>query len=604
MDTGDIGTGSVIVERDVWIPMRDGIRLQADVWRPATSGRFPALLQRTPYNRADSFAVVVNAGIEPLRAVAADYVVVIQDTRGRFASEGTFTPFFDEGDDGVDTVEWLAAQPYCNGSVGMYGASYYAATQLLAAVRQPPALKAIAPQATASDYHDTWTYHGGALELGFTLYWALGLAAAAAARRLSSGEDLGSAAAELETMMRNPFAAYSSRPLMKLEPVSSLLPAWTDWLTHPDRDDFWRPISIAESYQKITVPALHIGGWFDLFLRGTIANYLGMSAAVGGAGAPQHLIVGPWAHAAAHDGLGELYFAADAAAAALDMTAIHLTWFDRFLKAPDETGRAAHAETPPVRVFVMGSNGWREETAWPPGHAVTTRLYLVPTAYGAVSGALRAAPPADDEPATRFVFDPADPVPTVGGATFLPGAYVGLHAGPRDQRAIEERPDVLLYTTEPLEQELEIAGAVTVVLSAETSAADTDWTAKLVDVYPDGRAFSICDGIIRARYRNGTSQAEPVTPGQIYEYRIDLGHTSMVLPSGHALRVEISSSNYPRFDVNPNHGGLPATATERDFVKAHQAIHHRAGTPSYLELQVLPADQEPGHGTGELAWRA
>jgi uncharacterized protein len=578
-----MGNESVIVERDVWVPMRDGVRLQADIWRPARAGRFPALLQRTPYNRADSFAVVVSAGIEPLRAVAAGYVVVIQDTRGRFGSEGVFTPFFDEGDDGVDTIEWLAAQPYCNGDIGMYGASYYAATQLLAAVRQPPALKAIAPQATASDYHDTWTYYGGALELGFSLYWALGLAAAEAARRATAGQDVAEASTEIGRLLRDPRQAYSLRPLTDIAPLRSLLPAWTDWLTHPDRDGYWQPISIADSYDRIKVPALHIAGWFDLFLRGTIANYRGMSATGGKAGTRQHLIIGPWAHAVAHDSLGELFFAADAAAAALDITAVQLDWFSSFLKAD------ARPPGPPVKVFVMGSNRWSAEASWPPQRAMTTRLYLVPAPDGGASGSLQAELPGAGEQPAEFVFDPADPVPTAGGSTFLPGAYVGLRAGPRDQRTVEERPDVLCYTTAPLEHDLAIGGAVNVVLHAQTSAMDTDWTAKLVEVHPDGRALGICDGIVRARYRHGTSHAEPVTPNECHEYRIDLGYTSIVIPAGHAVRVEISSSNYPRFDVNPNHGGVIATATARDFVKAHQTIHHAAPTPSYLELQVLPA---------------
>jgi putative CocE/NonD family hydrolase len=594
-----MGNESVIVERDMWVPMRDGVRLQADIWRPARAGRFPALLQRTPYNRADSFAVVVSAGIEPLRAVAAGYVVVIQDTRGRFGSEGVFTPFFDEGDDGVDTIEWLAAQPYCNGDIGMYGASYYAATQLLAAVRQPPALKAIAPQATASDYHDTWTYYGGALELGFILYWALGLAAAEAARRTAAGQDVAKLSTEIDRLLRDPRLAYSSRPLADMAPLKSLLPAWTDWLAHPDRDDYWRPISIADSHDRIKIPALHIAGWFDLFLRGTVANYRGMSAAGGEAGARQHLIIGPWAHAVPHDALGEVYFAADAAARALDMTAVQLDWFSSFLKAGAATDerRSARAAEASVKVFVMGSNRWRAEASWPPQRAVTTRLYLVPAPDGAVSGSLQSEPPEAGERAAGFVFDPADPVPTVGGATFLPGAYVGLHAGPRDQRIVEARPDVLSYTTAPLEYDLEIGGAVNVVLHAQTSAMDTDWTAKLVEVHPDGRALSICDGIVRARYRHGTSHAEPVTPGESHEYRIDLGYTSIVIPAGHAVRVEISSSNYPRFDVNPNHGGATATATEGDFVKAHQTIQHAAPTPSYLELQVLPTAGGPTHDT-------
>jgi putative CocE/NonD family hydrolase len=577
-----MGDEAVIVERDVWVPMRDGVRLRADIWRPARAGRFPGLLQRTPYNRADSFAVVLSAGIEPLRAVAAGYVVVIQDTRGRFGSEGDFTPFFDEGDDGVDTLEWLAAQPYCDGAIGMYGASYYAATQLLAAVRQPPALKAIAPQATASDYHDTWMYYGGALELGFGLYWSLGLAAAEAARRTAAGQDVAELSAAIDRLVRDPWQAYAASPLADIAPLTSLLPAWGDWLAHPDRDDYWRPISIADRYDRIKVPALHIAGWFDLFLRGTVANYLGLSAEKGDAATPQHLIIGPWAHAVPHDGLGEVYFAADAPAAALDMTAVQLDWFNRFLKAD----ASAPSPQAPVKVFVMGSNRWRTEARWPPERAVTTRLYLVPAPDGA--GSLRSEPPGADEPAAEFVFDPADPVPTTGGSTFLPGAYVGLNAGPRDQRTVEARPDVLSYTTAPLEYGLEIGGAVSVVLHARTSAADTDWTAKLVDVHPDGRALSVCDGIVRARYRHGTSHAEPVIPGECHEYRIDLGHTAVVIAAGHAVRVEISSSNYPRFDVNPNHGGAVARATQGDLVTARQTIQHAASTPSYLELHVLP----------------
>jgi putative CocE/NonD family hydrolase len=297
-----------------------------------------------------------------------------------------------------------------------------------------------------------------------------------------------------------------------------------------------------------------------------------------------------------HDALGEAYFTADAAAATLDVTAVQLDWFNSFLKADASTNQFFSAEAP-VKVFVMGSNRWRAEAGWPPRRAVTTRLYLVPASDGAAPGSLRSALPDDGEPTAEFVFDPSDPVPTVGGATFLPGAYVGLNAGPRDQRTVEARPDVLTYTTAPLEHDLEIGGAVNVVLHAQTSAMDTDWTAKLVDVHSDGRALSICDGIVRARYRHGTSHAEPVTPGESHEYRIDLGYTSIVIPAGHAVRVEISSSNYPRFDVNPNHGGATATATEGDFVKAHQTIQHAAPTPSYLELQVLPTAGGPTHDT-------
>jgi putative CocE/NonD family hydrolase len=580
----------VIVDRDVWVPMRDGVRLQADIWRPSAAGRYPILLQRTPYNRADSFAVIVNAGIEPLRAVSEGFVVVIQDTRGRFGSAGEFDPFRTEADDGFDTIEWLAERPYSNGRVGMYGASYYAATQLLAATTNPPALRAIAPQVTASDYHDEWVYRGGALQLGFTLYWALGLAGAQAARRLAAGEAIDAEAAELQKLIDDPWGAFRTRPLTSLDALGALLPAWNDWLEHPSRDDFWRSISIAESFATIDLPALHIGGWFDIFLHGTLSNFRGLSGRRGAV--EQRLIVGPWAHAVSYDTLGEVDYGGAASAAALDLTRVQLDWFAGFLKPDAEPQTAA-----PVRVFVMGDNEWRDEDAWPPTRARIERFYLdrADARAGGAGEPRRAGTLSADRPGDRsqaeFVFDPADPAPTTGGATFLPGVYVGMHAGQRDQRAVEQRADVLSYTTSALADDLEICGPVSVSLWAATSALDTDWTAKLVDVHSDGRALNICDGIVRARYANGTDQEELVPPGAVRECRIDLGATAIVIPRGHAIRLEISSSNFPRFDVNPGHGGQVASATTDDLVVATQQIFHGGAHPSHLELSVVAVKQ-------------
>jgi putative CocE/NonD family hydrolase len=574
----------VIVERNVSIPMRDGTKLEADVWRPAVPGRYPILLQRTPYNRADSFAVIVNAGIEPLRAVSDGFVVVIQDTRGRFGSEGTFDPFSNEADDGYDTIEWLAARPYSNGRIGMYGASYYGATQLLAATRNPPALSAIAPQITASDYHDDWTYQGGALQLGFAMNWAIGLAAGAVERRRAAGEDVDAHAARLQELIDDPWSAFRTRPLTSLDSLSALLPAWSAWLEHPMRDDFWRSISISENFATIDLPALHVGGWFDLFLHGTLANYAGLRARTNPA--KQRLIIGPWAHAVAYDALGEVDYGSAAAAAALDMTRIQLDWFSEFLKL-DAVPRA----TSPVRIFVMGDNEWRDESEWPPERAHTERFYLG-VAGDSSNGELTTNPPADELPPSTFVFDPANPVPTVGGATLLPGTYVGLHAGQRDQREIEKRADVLTYTTAAFPGDFEICGPASVLLWAATSARDTDWTAKLVDVAPDGRALNICDGIIRARYAKGTDREVLVPPGEVTEFRIDLGATAIVILAGHQLRLEISSSNFPRFDVNPNHGGNIASATASDLTVATQHVFHGGAYPSYLELSLV-AVKEP-----------
>jgi putative CocE/NonD family hydrolase len=568
---------SVIVERDAWIPMRDGVGMQADIWRPADDGRYPVLLQRTPYNRADSFAVIVNAGIEPLRAVAEGFVVAISDTRGRFGSAGRFDPFRTEADDGFDTVQWLAGQPYSNGRIGMYGASYYAATQLLAATARPPALKALAPQVTASDFHDDWIYHGGALQLGFTLYWVLGLAAAELVRRQKAGEALDAEAKELQQLLADPHQAFRSRPLAEIGALRTLLPAWQDWLEHPGRDEFWRAVSIAEHHPALDLPALHVGGWFDLFLRGTLANFAGMSAA----GAQQRLIIGPWAHAVYYDALGEVDYGGSAAVAALDLTRIHLDWFATHLaEAP------APQPAPTVSIFVMGENVWRTEDAFPPARARTELWYLHPGPDGV--GRLDTETPGADEGFSGFVYDPADPVPTVGGATLLPGFYVGFNAGQRDQRAVEQRSDVLSFTSPAVPEPLELCGPVGMVLHAATDAADTDWTAKLVDVHPDGRALNVCDGIIRARYRTGSEQPELIPPGAVREFSIDMGATSLVLAPGHALRVEISSSNFPRFDAHPNPADPIAAVAADELVVARQQIWHSAEHPSRLEVSTVP----------------
>src|SRR6201993_3921917 len=334
-------TAAVLLERDVWIPMRDNVRLQADIGPPHADGLYPILLQRTPYNRADSFATVVNAGIEPLRAVAAGYAVGIQDTPGRCGSQGQFDPFRMEAEDGCDTISWLAERPYSNGKIGMYGASYYAATQLLAATERPPALKAIAPQVTASDYHDSWTYHGGALQLGFSLYWALGLASAELIRRRSAGETLDAEAKELAALIADPWTAFATRPLNKISALAALLPAWNDWLDPPANHEFWQQISVAAQPPPVEIPALHVGGWVDPFLRGTLASYAHMSRT----GAPQRMIIGPWAHAVAYDALGQVDYGSAASAAALDMTQIQLDWFSLFL-----TDEPTMPASPPIRL--------------------------------------------------------------------------------------------------------------------------------------------------------------------------------------------------------------------------------------------------------------
>jgi putative CocE/NonD family hydrolase len=348
------------VERNVAVPMRDGTVLRADVWRPVGEGRHPTLLQRLPYDKSSSFITVHQAGLEPLRAVGAGFAVVVQDVRGSYESDGGFEPFAHEAEDGADTIAWIAEQPFSDGQVCMYGASYVGATQLLAATEAPPALRAIVPNITGSEYYEGWTYQGGVLQLGFTAWWSLGFGADTLLRRRAAGAEVAELEAALVRLLADPWTVYERLPLDDHPLLRELTPAFFDWLAHPERDAYWRATAISERYGAIAVPALHIGGWSDIFVDGTLRNYVGLrdGAATQAAREGQRLLVGPWAHGNAHEMVGDLSFGPEASQLALDMTAIQLDFFARVL-----AGRPF--ETPPVRIFVMGANRWRDEDAWP-----------------------------------------------------------------------------------------------------------------------------------------------------------------------------------------------------------------------------------------------
>ncbi len=581
---------SAIVERNVAVPMRDGTILRADVYRPGGPGRYPVLVQRLPYGKGDSGFVVVASALEPLRAAEAGFVVVVQDVRGRGASDGRFTPFEQETADGADTVAWAAAQPFSDGRVGMYGVSYAGATQLLAAVEAPPALAAVAPHFTAAEYYDGWTYQGGAFQLGFSLLWAGGFAGDTGRR---SRAVAGGRPAEADGAGRDGdiWQAYRHLPLLDHPALVEGFPAYREWLCHPERDGYWRRTAVNERYGRVRVPALHIAGWYDLFLGGTLANYRGLRdhAATPRARAAQRLVIGPWTHSTPSDHVGDAAYGPAAGQFSLDMTGVHLDWFAAVL-----AGR--EADIAPVRLFVMGANRWRDEDDWPLTRARPQPWYLRGGGYANGldgDGWLSPEPPPVDEPPDRYLFDPRNPVPTLGGPTFLPGHSVGRHAGPRDQRPVERRHDVLVYTSAPLPHDVEVTGPLSVTLHAATSARDTDWTAKLVDVHPDGRALSVVDGILRARYHRGLDRAQLLDPHRPYEYTIDLVATSTVFRAGHRLRVEISSSNFPRFDRNPNHGGDIASATSADLTPAVQTVFHDAARPSCIRLPIVRAQAHP-----------
>ena len=557
----------VIYERNVPTPMRDGTVLYADIYRPDAEGTYPVLLQRTPYNK--SLPAVTGLMGDVLRFAGAGYVVVVHDT-----------------------VEWCAAQPWSNGKVGMFGASYVGATQWLAALARPPHLVAIAPVVTASDYHDGWTYQGGAFALGFNLSWTLAyLAPDTALRRASALPDFPQRFAALVQAIDHLPEVFRRLPLGAQPELEGLAPYYFEWLAHPDEDEYWRRWKIEEHYGQIEVPALNVGGWYDIFLGGTIRNFTGMRerGATPQARRGQKLLIGPWFHGIPWlaNPVGDVDFGLASTALAFDFDGLQLRWFNYWLKGVDN----GILDEPPVRLFVMGANVWRDEQEWPLARTQYTDYYFhsngrANSRHG--DGVLSTEPPGA-EPPDSYLYDPRDPVPTRGGGLCCSASFT--RGGAFDQRCVEARPDVLVYTTPPLERDLEVTGPVRVTLWAASSAPDTDWTAKLVDVAPDGFARNLTDGIIRARYRESFARPSLIEPGRIYEYQIDLWATSNLFKAGHRVRVEVSSSNFPRFDRNPN-TGRPLGA-DADLEPALQRVFHDADHPSRITLPVIATPPSP-----------
>jgi putative CocE/NonD family hydrolase len=569
-----------VVERNVAMKTRDGVTLRSDVYRPAGDGPFYVLLVRTPYNK-DGFAAFGH------KAAARGFMVVAQDVRGRYTSEGEWYPFKHEIDDGYDAVEWAAALPHANGKVGMFSGSYVGATQMLAAIGQPPHLAGICPIVTASNYHENWTYQGGAFEQWFNESWTSGLAQDTYDReiRQSANAAIGSTILPLKNFpVFNIKTAQDGAALTR-----SLAPYFQDWLDHPTYDSYWKQWSIEENYDKIQVPALTITAWYDIFQGGSLRNYLGLKAHASNEAARsrQRLIVAVGGHSGWGRNVGEVDFGPDAA---FDENDYVLDWYDYLFLGKQNQ----FAGNKPVRIFVMGENKWRDEEAWPLERAKETRYslfsqYPANGTKGVSSNGGLLEPGVltrtSGLPSDTFIYDPANPVPTVGGPLCCDPAH--LNGGPRDQKEVEARPDVLVYSTPPLDSDLEVTGPITLELFAKSSAVDTDFTAKLVDVYPDGRAINLTEGIIRARYRESTTGApKPIVPGQVYEYKIDMWATSNVFLKGHRIRLEVSSSNFPRFDRNLNTG--KDASTDSTFVKATNTILHDTAHPSALILPVVP----------------
>jgi putative CocE/NonD family hydrolase len=577
-------TQRFVVERGIPVRMRDGVDLATDVWRPDDDARHPVLLERTPYDR--TYEPI--AGLRWLDLVAGGYVVATQDCRGRFGSGGTFAPFVDEPDDGYDAVAWAAEQPWSNGRIGMIGGSYVGATQWLAAGARPPALRAIAPYVTASDYHEGWVYQGGAFQLGFSLRWSLeSLALPKLVDRESKGENVGADIAALRASLRDMRSLYRHRPLRGFD-VMRHSPWYDEWLAHPDRDAFWQRIAPQERYDATDVASLNIAGWYDIFADGTYRNFAGMrhSGPTDRARSGSTLLVGPWSHSIDNGIFAERHYGSLSSWGNEDPTTLHRQFFDRWLGDDPAT---ADGTDDPVRLFVMGADTWRQEADWPPPDAETRTWYLrgegrANTARG--DGRLDAEAPRAEEP-DAFLYDPRDPVPSMGGATLNQSGTPGWNSGPWDQRPLESRADVLVYTSAPLTEPLTVVGSVEVVLFVSSSAPDTDFTAKLVDVHPSGRAEILADGILRMRYRGSLSDPEPLEPGEVEEIRILVGGTANEFKAGHRIRLDVSSSNFPRFDANTNTGGTIADETWDDLGPALNRVFHDGARPSRLLLPVL-----------------
>jgi putative CocE/NonD family hydrolase len=565
---------AVVYERDIAVTMRDGVKLRADIFRPDTPGRFPVLLQRTPYDKSRETEFGQTAA-------AQGYVVIIEDVRGRFASEGEWYPFKNESNDGYDMVEWAAALPYSTGQVGMRGGSYAGATQLLAAIAHPPHLAGICPIITASNYHENWTYQGGAFDLLFNENWTSFVAQDTFNRTVAEHTDARDAARTLP-LVTYPLFDFPKLP-SSATATSALAPYFLDWLDHPSYDDYWKGVSIEDHYSAITVPALHIAAWYDLFLGGSLRNYMGIKAHGGSEEARrgQRLWVLVGGHAGDGPKIGALDFGK---ASEFDYDEVTLRWYDYLFKG----ARNEFSSEKPVKLFVLGKKEWRQEDDWPLARAKGTRYYLHSTgaANGLVStgstqarnGALSTDAPGVEKP-DQFLYDPNDPVQTIGGPIAIGGR------GPQDQRPTEARSDVLVYTAPAFAKDTEVTGPVSLDLYVSSSAFDTDFTGMLIDVWPNGFSQNLTSGILRLRYRNSQEKPEFATPGTMYHVTVDLWATSNVFLAGHRLRLEVSSSNFPRFDRNLNSGEDQAHATR--VVKARNVIYHDSAHPSALILPFI-----------------
>lgn len=572
---------TILIEKNIPVPMRDGVQLAANVYRLEGAEPQPVILARTPYNKD----AIVNGDdtINLFQLVQSGYVIAIQDTRGRFTSGGEFSAMIQERHDGADTIAWAAEQPWSNGSIGTFGGSYVGNTQWMAALESPRALRAIAPLVTWSNLYEGMLYMGG-INILHGLVWSAAMSIEEINRRERNGIIQPEESQKLITALSDPNVLLNHLPLSDHPQLQELAPYYHDWITHPSPDDYWRPYSPSYNYPQITVPVLNIGGWYDAFLWGTLQNYIGMKKHGGSAAARQYgrLIIGPWTHGGFTSSYPEREFGPSASALACGLQGIHQRWYDRWLKGLEN----GIEQEKPVKIFVMGLDQWREENDWPLSDALNCRYYLHSNGQANSlngDGMLSINQP-EHEPADIYLYNPRRPVPSLGGQALLLGPNA---VGPRDQHPVETRDDVLVYSTPPLEKSIEVTGPISLHIWVSSSARDTDFTGKLVDVFPDGRAIILTDGALRARYHKSMTEPELLEPAHIYELDLDLWATSNVFLHGHRIRLEVSSSNFPKLGRNTNTGGTISSEGLDQCIPAVNYMYHDKDHPSYLLLPVV-----------------
>jgi putative CocE/NonD family hydrolase len=573
-------TSSIRIDRNVPMQTRDGTILKADVYRPDDGQKHPAILNRTPYNKI----MMAERDTSLFNVVQAGYAFVFQDIRGRYASQG----YYDGGDaflsqespDGADAVEWVALQPWCDGNVGTYGGSYMARVQWLMAKEKPPHLKAMAPSVSSNTPANQATVWYGVISLIMGASSAATVGMDIADKLGKQGKDVSRIQQLLGQVVSNPEQALNYLPLKDMPHFN-----------YPGVKEVWYnrglqglpPPELAEKliwdYKNVTVPCLHQSGWYDFNEWGALENFRSMKEMGGSqlARKAQHLLLGPWVHGQMTSTLGEINFGPLADVRGAGVADYNIAFFNKYLRGMD-------INLPAVRYFVMGRNTWHNADDWPLPQTRWQRYFLHSRgrANSAGGDGLLSRDDPGNEPPDTYIYDPHKPVRTTGGAWAAGNGFV---AGPLDQSHIEQRKDVLCFTTPELKEDMEVTGPLELPLFAATSARDTDFTAKLVDVYPDGYCYNVADGIIRARFRKSVFHPEPVQPGELYEYIINMVATSQLFRKGHRIRIDISSSNFPAFDRNMNTGN--AIGEDARGIPATQSIFHEARYPSFLDLPVI-----------------